>query len=273
MRSAVVSICVVLLLAVFIAPPARAGVGWPADGLEVASGATAQREPLVVADGSGGSIIIWADTSTGAETLYAQRFTRQGQRLWPGGGVPLTTTLPPSYQRYPTAVPDGYGGCLVFWQDNRGTYTQIYGQHLTYIGTRGWGEDAMVPEPNTAHQTQPAAVSDGVGGAVVVWRDWRNAGESGDVDLYATRVGTSGAALYTEHPAIVSSAVTVEGAPVLAGYGVGGVLVGWATAQTDQTGRDILRSIPELQRCPSMERHRRHGMPGGRSAGLPGRGR
>ena len=237
MRLIAALVCLAFLLAIVLAAPAGAETVWPAAGLEVASGAGYQEGPVVIPDERGGSIIIWRDDSPGAMVLYAQRYDRQGQALWTAGGVPLSINLPVKDQLFPTAVPDGYGGCLVFWQDQRGTDSQIYGQHLTIVGTRGWGDEAMQMAPNPADQTGPAAASDGAGGAVVAWRDWRSVSSGGDVDLYAARVNTAGTLVYSA--TTVSIATTVEGYPRVAGDGAGGAFVAWATDQPNGADNNV----------------------------------
>ncbi len=79
-------------------------------------------------------------------------------------------------------------------------------------------------------QVQPEIVSDGAGGAIVLWRDYTGVGSSSDVPVYARRVLASG---------IPDPAWPVQGLMVFAGGsfvgegvvpdGAGGAFVGWAS--------------------------------------------
>jgi hypothetical protein len=96
-----------------------------------------------VTDGQGGAIVVWKEYRDGDPYLddigdvYAQRILPDGTRApgWPTGGLPLCTA--PGAQQALVAVPDGYGGALVAWEDYRSqvsspnTASDIYLQRVT----------------------------------------------------------------------------------------------------------------------------------------------
>jgi len=149
------------------------------------------RYSAIVPDGAGGAIVAWVDhrggDSTGTADLYAQRVTHDGTIApgWPVDGAPICTA--PRDQLLPSIVPDGSGGALLVWKDARSdTSGDIYAQHLDATGApaAGWPVDGIGVSATPDEQEHPAACSDGAGGAIVAWIDWR----SGTPDVYAAHV-------------------------------------------------------------------------------------
>lgn len=73
-----------------------------------------QRNPGVVADGSGGAVIFWIDSRiSGTRDVYAQRVTADGRIApgWPINGVFLSGRI--GELAPPEGIPDGTGGAIV----------------------------------------------------------------------------------------------------------------------------------------------------------------
>lgn len=163
---------------------------WTPDGrlcLGSADGVSAK----MVSDGSGGAFVVWVDERSGDGDLYAQRFTSNGAIAsgWPNDGVALCTAPGSQYQVVLTG--DGQGGVLAAWQDFRaGGLGDIYVQRLSSQGQPLWGKDGAPVCTHPAEQGSPAILSDGTGGALVVWHDRR----SGEPRLYRLHVTASGTA-------------------------------------------------------------------------------
>jgi hypothetical protein len=95
-----------------------------------------------------------------------------------------------------------------------------------------WPYDPDVNVPLcTATNTQqyPSICSDGDGGAIIVWMDYR----SGTGDLYARRVDRSGTPLWTADGVAVCTATGSQVWPVACSDGAGGAIVAW---QDDRSG-------------------------------------
>ena len=85
-------------------------------------------------------------------------------------------------------VSDGAGGAIVTWLDLRnGTHMDIYSQRVDASGVVQWTADGVALCTASDSQADHAIVSDGAGGAIVVWRDRR----SGWDEIYAQRVNAS----------------------------------------------------------------------------------
>lgn len=107
---------------------------WRVDGIAVCTAPGRQEDPMVVADGLGGAIIGWADNrSAQGDDVYAQRVDRHGRTLWPENGAAVATAI--DNQRAWKMTPDGRGGVIISWADNRlVTDSDIY---ATFLGSGG----------------------------------------------------------------------------------------------------------------------------------------
>src|SRR5437870_2633928 len=151
--------------------PAMARADWPASPLTnvpVCTAAGTQDVSSLIGDGLGGMIVVWSDSRSGNDDIYAQRLDAAGVPLWTANGVALCVAA--DEQSYPEAIPDGAGGAIVAWHDYRnGGTADIYVQRIDATGATLW---TLSGEPLcTAGGSQlfPKVVSDGAEGAVVVW--------------------------------------------------------------------------------------------------------
>jgi len=108
---------------------------------------------------------------------------------WEPDGVQLVTGMTLEDLRI---VSDGSSGAIVMWRDARTyQYWQISAQHMTSAWLPTWttnGVDVVGPTRNTS---DPQAISDGNGGAIVIFRS-----EGGSSPMYAQRINASGTTLW-----------------------------------------------------------------------------
>jgi hypothetical protein len=205
---------------------------WPANGSAVCTAAGDQSFAKITTDGAGGAIIVWHDLRAGGMEfdIFAQRVLASGvvDPAWPADGRALCPTAAFG-QDTPVIVSDGAGGAIVAWQDFRsGVSTDIYAQRVLASGVvdPAWPVDGRALCTATSLQTGAAIVSDGAGGAVVAWQDFRGGVTS---DIYAQRVRSSGV-IETSWPAdgrAVSTAANSQVAPALVADGSGGAIATW----------------------------------------------
>ncbi|HMA45826.1 MAG TPA: FlgD immunoglobulin-like domain containing protein, partial [Frankiaceae bacterium] len=118
-------------------------------------------------------------------------------------------------------APDGDGGVLVAWEDLRGGVgDDIYAQRVKNNGVLLWNPAGVAVCAATGFQEYPQIVSDGGGGAVVVWTD----GRVGEDDVYALRVGAAGTALWATDGVPVTTNRANLDEMAAAGDGAGGVV-------------------------------------------------
>ncbi len=147
------------------------GVGaWAADGIAV--GTQLNFEPDLVSDGNGGMFVAWEQSASGNSDLRLQHVTRDGAFLCAAGGAPVCT-LSSNSQR-PQVIADENGGAIVAWQDDRQVTPDIYVQRLDGVGAASWTTNGVVLCAANSYQQDPDLASDGEGGAIVAWQDWRD---------------------------------------------------------------------------------------------------
>jgi FlgD Ig-like domain len=157
---------------------------WPDSG-RILSGSLGDKQlPAIVADGAGGAIVTWEDLRNGVDDdIYAQHVLASGvvDPGWPVSGRGLCTAA--GGQIEPTIVSDGSSGAVVSWIDGRGGASGIYAQHVLASGAvdGAWPLDGRAL---TTSDGVPLLVSDGAGGGIVSWMDYRN----GKFDVFAQHV-------------------------------------------------------------------------------------
>ena len=158
---------------------------WASAGVALCTASGDQTMPQVATDASGGAIAAWCDYRNGHWDIYAQRVNSTGTTQWTGDGVALLDA--PGTQVlyiYPFGiVPDGAGGAIVARDDNRAGNPDIYAQRVNATGGVQWTSSGVGVSTSTAMQVLPRLVSDGAGGAIVAWQDYRT-----DISAYAQRV-------------------------------------------------------------------------------------
>src|SRR5208283_823681 len=101
-----------------------------------------------------------------------------------------------SDQTNPKLVSDGAGGAIIAWRDNRSGNADIYSQRVNNLGNTLWTMNGIeiCTVYNYGQKRGSVVISDGSGGAVVGWYDYRSGTE---LDLYAQRVNSAGSTLWT----------------------------------------------------------------------------
>ncbi|MGA2625024.1 MAG: T9SS type A sorting domain-containing protein [Bacteroidota bacterium] len=166
---------------------ASGAVQWYSDGIAICTATGDQMTPVIISDGSGGAIITWTDHRGSNDDIYAQRVNASGVPQWITNGDSICTAT--GDQASPILVSDGSGGAIITWQDTRSNNSDIYAQHVNGSGTPQWTANgvAICSAPNG--QGEATLASDGSGGAIITWEDYRN---GNDDDIYAQKVDRFG---------------------------------------------------------------------------------
>ena len=161
---------------------------WPVDGVAVCAAAGNQFAINIVSDGAGGAIIAWIDSRNDAGDIYAQRVNASGTPMWAANGVPLCAAA--GMQGSPVIVADGSGGAIVGWIDERlpTSFGDVYAQRVNAAGAVQWTANGVGVCVLSSYQASPSIASDGSGGAIMAWTDYRNA----DYDIFARRINSAG---------------------------------------------------------------------------------
>ena len=186
-----------------------------------------QYNPAIVGDGSGGAIIVWVDGRSGDYDIYAQRINASGAVQWTSDGVPICTAAYDQY--YPTIVSDGNGGAIISWTDARNSNYDIYAQKINTNGDVQWTADGIPVCTATDSQIYPIIVSNGSGGAIIAWYDYR----SGDYDIYAQRINASGIIQWAVDGVPICTAEYDQFNPTIVSDGSSGAIITWVDYRND----------------------------------------
>jgi len=203
---------------------ASGAILWTANGVSICNEASAQHNPRLVSDGSGGAFITWQDDRAGNYDIYTQRIASGGAVQWTTNGV-ATCTMGTD-QLKPDICSDGAGGVIITWYDYRSTTDfDIYAQRQGPGGAIVWAVDGIVLDNNVGYdQINPRLVSDGVGGAIVAWQDFRTGITS---DIYAQRVAAAGYVQWTATGVIICTAAGNQTNPQIVTDGNSGAFLTW----------------------------------------------
>lgn len=125
----------------------------------------------VVTDTSGGAIIV-ADCGS-FDDLKATRISSTGTKPWGSFSKTLSSA---ARVQYPTAIPDGSGGAVVTWQDERGGAwgnQDVYAIRIDSNGDRtaGWNANGNVVSNESGAQYYPKIADAGGGASIIFWTE------------------------------------------------------------------------------------------------------
>jgi hypothetical protein len=100
---------------------------------------------------------------------------------WIENGVPVCTAIGGQYDT--RIISDNCGGAIIAWIDYRhgSDNIDIYAQRIDGDGYLMWATDGIAVCNASGSQERINIASDGAGGAIIVWHDYRNVGP----DIYA----------------------------------------------------------------------------------------
>jgi hypothetical protein len=200
-------------------------VQWTVNGVAICTATGDQSYPQMAPDSSTGAIIGWQDNRNGNQDIYAQRIDNAGAVQWAANGVVLCTAAGGQFE--PVLARDGLGGAIVAWNDNR-TTNDIYAQRVNGSGAVQWAADGVSVCSATGDQYNSRITSDGSGGAIIAWQDYR----TGTADIYAQVLNGSGIPVWTADGVPVCTAVGSQTAPRMVGNGLGNAIVVWQDARS-----------------------------------------
>ncbi len=117
--------------------------------------------------------------------LFGFSFT---QFNWEDDGLAVRQGVHIEWQR--TADLDNSNEFIFAWSDTRQGGRDIYIQKINENGEKIWGENGLTVVQEIGRQEDPILIADGQGGAYIVWVDYKN--EPDDGDIYAQHVNSGG---------------------------------------------------------------------------------
>jgi hypothetical protein len=146
---------------------------------------------------------------------------------------------------YPTVISDGVGGAIITWHDGQyygSSNYDIYAQRVNSVASVLWNPNGVSICTASGNQLNPKIISDGIGGAIITWQDYRNS--SNTTDIYAQRVDSNGTLLWSlDGIAICTTNNSQEVSSYPSGQiisdGIGGAIITWQDKRNDSSTTDI----------------------------------
>ena len=132
----------------------------------------------------------------------------------------------------PALIQDGAGGAIAVWTDLRvaDDAERIYAQRFDATGAMLWAANGVAATTTYVDQFQHNAVSDGVGGVILVWAEALPS--LTDYDIRAQRLSAAGTARWGANGVTVCVDPGAQFAPRITSDGAHGVDVLWADDRT-----------------------------------------
>ncbi len=191
---------------------------WTANGVAINTATNSQINPKMELDASGAIIIAWQNFITGAGyDVYAQRVDAAGNAQWTAGGIQVCA-LNGNQSAIDITTENITDGSIITWKDGRNTNVNIYCQKVDFNGNRLWTSNGILISEASRNQINPNIVGDGIGGAIVTWQD----SVAGIWDVFAQRITSNGAALWTAGGTAIGIATDNQTSPKNISDGIGG---------------------------------------------------
>jgi hypothetical protein len=161
---------------------------------------------------------------------------------WPENpAVNIPICMAPFDQNYATPISDGAGGAIIIWEDHRpgDTLSSIYAQRIDAAGRILWATDGIPVCDIGTSQKYPTGVTDGSGGAIIVWTNNYVEG----AQLVAQRINAQGERLWSSNGVQVTGTLAPRWCPSICSNGTGGMITAWYEAQQDSDIAIVAQSL------------------------------
>lgn len=143
---------------------------------------------------------------------------------WINDGAPIRQGQHIEWQR--TADKGADGEIIFGWSDTREGMRDVYVQKVDAEGNKVWGENGLPVAQAFGRQEDPLLVSDGAGGAFIIWIDYRSEPDTKG-DVYAQHILSDGSLVWSieGQPIVVKDGAQRN--PNMCMDGNGGVFIIW----------------------------------------------
>jgi hypothetical protein len=212
---------------------ARVQAAWTPNGVNLSNTAFTSSSayfPNIASDDSSGAIVVWQHQTgfPNFDNVRTCRVDAAGTIVWTRDVCDF-----PGVQKGAKIVETGDGGALLVWEDERSTGQGpgIYAQRVDSSGTDQWAMNGVRVVDVLPWDRSIRIVSDGSGGAYIVWYDER-AG-NGMTDVYIQRIYSDGTTWGAAGGYPVGTPTQKQWLPDVVADGAGGVVVAWQDGGMD----------------------------------------
>ncbi|MBI5710321.1 MAG: hypothetical protein HZC42_08470 [Candidatus Eisenbacteria bacterium] len=196
--------------------------------MPLCTASAAQVGPAIVPTGTGGALVAWEDYRNDAVTgadVFVQKVSAVGGARpfgWQDDGYALCTAAGAQVDVH--GIPDGSGGAIFAWTDLRVGGADIYAQRVDSLGQVQWTLDGVPVSAATGTQQHSRLTGDGLGGAIIVWKDRRS---GTNFNVYAQLLDASGTPQWATDGIAMTAVSNDQLGPHLVLDGFGGAIVAW----------------------------------------------
>ena len=196
---------------------------WAANGVGICLADSSQGLPQITSDGAAGAIIAWVDGRNTGYDVYAGHVPPACEfASWEEDGNPVSIAT--GDQWYQKISSDGSGGAIILWEDHRSGNDDLYAQRMDASGCPLWTANGVGVCTADSNQWGPQITSDGSGGAIMAWEDYRDA----NWDIYAQRIDALGTVNWGSNGLAISTlAFAQQRYPQICSDGAGGAIMVW----------------------------------------------
>ncbi|MBN2058168.1 MAG: hypothetical protein JW782_05185 [Candidatus Saganbacteria bacterium] len=204
---------------------------WEKDGIALCAAERNQEKPVIMAvteeRAISGAVIAWQDERHRNTDVYAQKIDLSGHVQWAQDGVAVC--LFPYTQQNIQLSPDGSGGAILAWEDQREEKSDIYVQRIYSSGQTAWSENGRPVCRAFGEQKAPAITKLVSEDWIIVWEDEQPGRRK--YDIFAQKINSSGTPLWDPRGLPLVSARQRQGAPATTTTPKGNVVVAWEDAR------------------------------------------
>jgi len=195
---------------------------WQANGIAICDTSNSQVPTGIIMGSDTTIVFVWNDQRNGFANrdVYAQNIKINGLPQWATDGIAVCDTI--NRQSSGQLVSDGNGGAIFCWVDERNGNRSIYAQRVNSFGQRFWSNqgNAICTADSSS---SPKIVFDGKSGAIICWQDKR----SGNWDIYAQHIDSSGNILWDTNGMLVCNAANYQEVPYMINSDSGRAIIVW----------------------------------------------
>jgi len=202
-----------------------------------------QHSPEIVEaefSGVNGAVIVWKEKSGLDQYIYAQAIDETGAVRWVATGVQVSSGTDAKAKEYPKLIKSDSDNVIVTWQDQRNGNYDIYAHRIDITNGAvdpSWTVNGNPVTVAPGHQERPEIVSDGSGGAIIVWTDFRNG--TLNSDIYAQWIDFNGEQVWTPDGVPICTEVGEQKRPVITEDLLYGTTMGAIIAWEDMRSGDF----------------------------------
>ena len=142
---------------------------------------------------------------------------------WADDGLPVRQGIHIEWQR---TGDNGNDGEMIFaWSDTRYGGRDIYAQKVDVNGNSLWGSEGAPVVLEDGRQEDPILVTDGNGGAYIIWVDYRDEPDYGDI--YGQHIQSDGSLSWDPSGIALTNVLGKQVSPNMSTDGIGGAFVIW----------------------------------------------